>query len=73
MNLPGPKRLRFSMPKEVADENRDDIVFMLEGLPFPEPDESGVIQFDFVGRDISFRLAVERIMATDGVNVLPVF
>jgi hypothetical protein len=73
MNLPGAKRLTFMMPKEVADQNTEDLLIMLEGFPMPEPDESGIIQFDFVGRDISFQPIVDRIMGTPGVSVFPVF
>ena len=73
MELPGPKRLTFSMTKDIADQNRDDLLVMLEGFPMPEPDEFGIVQFDFVGRDISFMPVIERIMGTPGVYVFPVF
>jgi hypothetical protein len=73
MDLPGPKRLTFCMRKEIADANRDDLLVLLEGEPLPAPDLAGIVQFDFVGRDISFAPVVGRVLATPGVSVIPVF
>ena len=73
MNLPGPKRLTFRMSKEIADANRDDLLVLLEGEPLPAPDSTGIVQFDFVGRDISLAPVVGRVLTTPGVSVVPVF
>ncbi len=73
MNLPGPKRLTFRINAEVVSAIRDDLLILLEGEPLPAPDAMGVVQFDFVGRDISFAPVVGRVLATPGVSVTPVF
>jgi len=73
MTLPGPKRLILSMSKEIAEENRDDLLVLLEGEPLPESDETGVVRVDFVGRDYALAEVLGRIIATPGVLVTPVY
>jgi len=73
MTLPGPKRLTFRIEVDIASAIRDDLLILLEGEPLPEPDATGVIQFDFVGRDISLAPVVDRVLATPGVSVIPVY
>ena len=45
MTLPGPKRLILSMSKEIAEENRDDLLVLLEGEPLPESARPGLCEW----------------------------